>query len=242
MRESAEDGEPVIAVAQGLAPEGQGWSVSFRRGWLSEWRKGRQASSIDLREMPALQGAHNHQNACAAYAVARALGLAPRRIEAGLRTFPGLPHRMERVAEAGGVLWVNDSKATNADAAEKALLSYERIRWIAGGVPKAGGIEPLTPLLGRIAKTYLIGEAAEAFAATLGAEVAHEACGTLEAAVARAAAEAEAGEVVLLSPACASFDQFASFEARGDAFRELARAAAARRAPALTVDPKEPTR
>ena len=244
MRESAADGEPVSSVSAGRAPEGQGWSVSFRRGWLAERRRGRQAASIDLREMPALQGAHNHQNACAAYAVARALGMAPRKIEAALRTFPGLPHRMERVAEAGGVQWVNDSKATNADAAEKALLSYERVRWIAGGVPKEGGIAPLTPLLGRVSKTYLIGEAAEAFAGTLG-EAPREACGTLETAVARASAEAEAGEVGLLSPACASFDQFQSFEARGDAFRELARAAAALRAPALTAatdDPEEPTR
>ncbi|MEM1314798.1 MAG: UDP-N-acetylmuramoyl-L-alanine--D-glutamate ligase [Pseudomonadota bacterium] len=230
MRESAADAEPVITVAQGKAPEGRGWSVGFRSGWLAENRKGRQAASIDLREMPALQGAHNHQNACAAYAVARALGLAPRKIEAALRTFPGLPHRMERVAEAAGVLWVNDSKATNADAAEKALLSYDKIRWIAGGVPKAGGIDPLTPLLERVEKTYLIGEAAEAFAGTLG-DAPHEIAGDLEAAVARASAEAEAGEVVLLSPACASFDQFPSFEARGDAFRGLARAAAAAKEP-----------
>ncbi|MEO1687607.1 MAG: cyanophycin synthetase, partial [Pseudomonadota bacterium] len=163
---------------------------------------------------------------------ARALGLAPRRIAESFSTFPGLPHRMERTAEAGGVVWVNDSKATNADAAEKALVSYERIRWIAGGVAKAGGIEPLVPLLGRIAKTYLIGDAAEAFAATLG-EAPHEACGDLETAVARASAEAAPGETVLLSPACASFDQFASFEARGDAFRALARAAASARADAL---------
>jgi UDP-N-acetylmuramoylalanine--D-glutamate ligase len=117
---------------------------------------------------------------------------------------------------------VNDSKATNADAAEKALLSFDRIRWIAGGRPKAGGIEPLRPLFGKLAKAYLIGEAAEDFAATLG-EVPHVVAGTLEAAVAAALAEAEAGETVLLAPACASFDQFASFEARGEAFEALVR-------------------
>ena len=115
---------------------------------------------------------------------------------------------------------MNDSKATNADAAEKALLSYDRIRWIAGGLPKAGGIDPLWPLLDRVKKAYLIGEAAEAFAGSLG-DRPHEISGTLEQAVRSAHADAQEGETVLLAPACASFDQFASFEARGDAFRHL---------------------
>ena len=122
--------------------------------------------------------------------------------------------------EAEGIVFVNDSKATNADAAEKALLAYDNIRWIAGGQPKEGGIEPLRPLFGKIAKAYLIGEAEAAFAETLG-EVAHMRCGTLAEAVGAARADARSGDVILLSPACASFDQFASFEARGEAFREL---------------------
>jgi UDP-N-acetylmuramoylalanine--D-glutamate ligase len=127
---------------------------------------------------------------------------------------------MERVGEAAGITFVNDSKATNADAAAKALLAYENIRWIAGGRPKEGGIEPLRPLFAKIAKAYLIGEAEAAFAATLG-DIPHARCGTLADAVAAARADARSGDVILLSPACASFDQFTSFEARGDAFRAL---------------------
>jgi len=213
--------ERVISISGARALKGEGWSVSFRKNHLAEWRTGKQAASFDLREAPALPGAHNGQNACAAWAACRALGLGPRQIEAGLRSYPGLPHRLEKLGEAGGVAFVNDSKATNADAAEKALLAFDRIRWIAGGVPKAGGIAPLAPLFGRVVKAYLIGEAAEAFAATLG-ETPHEIAGDLAAAAARAAAEAQPGETILLAPACASFDQFASFEARGDAFRALA--------------------
>jgi UDP-N-acetylmuramoylalanine--D-glutamate ligase len=187
---------------------------------LTEWRAGKQAGAIDLREAVALQGAHNHQNACAAYAACRAVRLGPRQIEGGLLSFPGLAHRMERIGAAAGITFINDSKATNAGAAEKALLAYENIRWIAGGRPKEGGIEALRPLFGRIAKAYLIGEAEAAFAATLG-DTPHARCGTLAAAVAAARADARPGDVILLSPACASWDQFTSFEARGDAFRAL---------------------
>ena len=216
---------PVVGIsARAKLPDHEP-SVTARKGFLAERKGGRQTASADLRDMPALKGAHNHQNACAAWAACRALGLAPRQIEAGMRSFPGLPHRMEQVAERDGVAFVNDSKATNADAAEKALLAYDRVRWIAGGVPKAGGIEPLRPLFDRIACAYLIGQAAEDFARTLG-DVPHEFCGDLAQAVERAAATACAGETVLLSPACASFDQFPNFEARGDAFRALARKAA----------------
>jgi UDP-N-acetylmuramoylalanine--D-glutamate ligase len=172
--------------------------------------------------MLALPGAHNHQNACAAYAVARSLGLGPKPIEAALAGFTGLRHRCQVIATVREVRIVNDSKATNAESAGRALASFERVRWIAGGRPKEGGIESLRPLFGRVAKAYLIGEAAEAFAATLG-EVPHSVEGTLERAVAAALAEAEPGEVVLLAPACASFDQFASFEARGEAFERLVR-------------------
>jgi len=212
--------ERVISVSADRALKGEGWSVYLKKSHLVEWRAGKQAASFDMRDAPALPGAHNGQNACAAWAACRALGLGPRQIEGGLRSFPGLAHRLEKLGEAGGVAFVNDSKATNADAAEKALSAYGRIRWIAGGVPKAGGIEPLAPLFGRIAKAYLIGEAAENFAATLG-EVPHEIAGDLATAVARAAEEAQPGETILLAPACASFDQFQSFEARGDAFRAL---------------------
>jgi UDP-N-acetylmuramoylalanine--D-glutamate ligase len=217
MREEAGAGDPVITISVKRKPEAEGWQVHARKGFLAEWRRRRQVASIDLRGMLTLPGAHNHQNACAAYAVARTLGMAPRQIETALASYPGLAHRSELVATWKGVRIVNDSKATNADAAEKALASFERIRWIAGGRPKEGGIEALRPLFPRVAKAYLIGEAAEEFAATLG-ETPHVVAGALDAAVAAALAEAEEGEVVLLAPACASFDQFESFEHRGDAF------------------------
>ena len=172
-----------------------------------------------------LRGTHNAQNAAAAVAVARALRLDQAAIVKGLQSFPGLAHRMEEVGRLGRVLFVNDSKATNADAAAKALASFARIYWIAGGRPKEGGITTLTDFFPRIAKAYLIGEAAEAFARTLGSSVPHVMSGTLEAAVAAAAIDAAKDPapeaVVLLSPACASYDQFKNFERRGDAFRAL---------------------
>lgn len=213
--------DPVL-VSVATRPRGEGRSVFMNRNHLTEWRAGRQIAAFDMRDALALAGRHNHQNACAAWAAARAIGIAPRQIEEALASFPGLAHRMERIGEADGVIFVNDSKATNADAAEKALTSYERIRWIAGGRAKAGGIESLRPHFDRVAKAYLIGEAAEEFAATLG-DTPHQICTTLDAAVSAAAADAGAGEVVLLSPACASFDQFPDFEARGDAFRAALR-------------------
>ena len=222
MREEAGSGDPVIEVSVTRKLTGGGWNVVARKGFLAEWRGGKQVASLDLRGMAGLPGAHNHQNACAAYAAARSLGLGPRQIETGFASFKGLAHRSQVIAEWRGVRVVNDSKATNADAAAKALGSFERVRWIAGGRPKAGGIESLRPLFGRVAKAYLIGEAAEGFAATLG-DVPHVVSGTLEAAVAAALAEAEPGETVLLAPACASFDQFASFEARGEAFAAAVR-------------------
>ena len=175
-----------------------------------------------------LRGLHNAQNAACATAAALALGLTPEAIQAGLRSFPGLAHRMKEVGRRGAVLFVNDSKATNADSAAQALVCFSDIFWIAGGKPKTGGIESLRSFFPRIRKAYLIGEAAKEFAATLGAEVPHEIAGTLEkavAAAARDAAESSAAEpVVLLSPACASFDQYRNFEVRGDAFRALVQA------------------
>ncbi|MGB0411227.1 MAG: UDP-N-acetylmuramoyl-L-alanine--D-glutamate ligase [Pikeienuella sp.] len=220
VQDDAEDGARLTRIATTRKLKGEDRSVFMNKNHLTEWR-GKQVAAFDLRGAPALQGKHNHQNACAAWAAARALGIGPKLIQKALETFPGLPHRMERVGVANGVTYVNDSKATNADAAEKALLTYENIRWIAGGVAKEGGIEPLLPLMDRVAKTYLIGRDADAFATTLSGH-AYEMCGDLETAMARAAAEAEEGDVILLAPACSSFDQFASFEARGDAFRALA--------------------
>jgi UDP-N-acetylmuramoylalanine--D-glutamate ligase len=181
----------------------------------------------DLHGHPVLRGVHNAQNAAAAVAATRALGLGLDAVREGLATFPGLAHRMEPVGRAGPVTVVNDSKATNADAAARALASYDRIFWIAGGKPKTGGITALAPFFPRIVKAYLIGQAEEAFAATLDGAVATERCGTLDVAVARALEDAiaDGGEaVVLLSPACASFDQFKNFEVRGDEFRDLVHA------------------
>jgi UDP-N-acetylmuramoylalanine--D-glutamate ligase len=207
----------VIRVSSGTKLEGPGWSVFARKGFLSEWRKGRQVASIDLRGVSGLPGAHNHQNACAAYAATRALGIAPRVIEAAFHSFAGLPHRSQLVGERGGVRFINDSKATNVDSAAKALQAFPKIRWIAGGLGKDGGISALVPHLGSVVKAYLIGHSARDFALQIGTTP-HEICETMEAAVARAAAEAHAGEVVLLAPAAASFDQYPDFEKRGEDF------------------------
>jgi UDP-N-acetylmuramoylalanine--D-glutamate ligase len=179
----------------------------------------------DLDGIQTLRGSHNAQNASAAIAACLAVGVSVVEIRAGLKSFPGLKHRMQPVGRRGGVTFVNDSKATNAEAAAPALSSYDRIYWIAGGLPKEGGIAALKPLCSRIVKAYLIGEAAPQFAATLGADVEYEISGTLENAVTHAARDAEkddrAGAVVMLSPACASFDQFKNFEVRGDHFVSL---------------------
>ena len=207
----------VIRVSSGTKLEGFGWSVFARKGFLAEWRKGRQVASIDLREIKGLPGAHNHQNACAAYAACRSLGLAPKLIEGALHSFAGLPHRSQMVGERAGVRFVNDSKATNVDSAAKALQAFPRIRWIAGGMGKEGGIAALQPFLGSVVKAYFIGHSARDFALQLG-QTPHEICETMERAVARAATEAEAGEVVLLAPAAASFDQYPNFEVRGEDF------------------------
>ena len=181
----------------------------------------------DVSGIGSLRGLHNAQNAACATAAALALGIEPAAIQAGLRSFPGLAHRMEEVGRRGHVLFVNDSKATNADSAAQALACFNDIFWIAGGKAKTGGIESLRKFFPRIRKAYLIGEAAEEFAATLNGAALHEIDGTLDKAVAAAARDAEAANspepVVLLSPACASFDQYRNFEVRGDAFREMVR-------------------
>ena len=179
----------------------------------------------DLTDVATLRGVHNAQNAIFAAAACWHCGLDGEEIATGLRSFPGLAHRMENLGKRGRVLFVNDSKATNADAAEKALLSFNDIFWIIGGKSKEGGIAPLRPLFSRVAKAYLIGAASDDFAHTLHGAVAYEKCGTLDVATraaARDAAHSQAAEpVVLLSPACASYDQFPNFEKRGDAFRSV---------------------
>ncbi len=184
----------------------------------------RAGAASDLSGLTHLRGSHNWQNAACAWGAVRALGLEPDTVAGAMATFAGLAHRMEIVARRGRVLFINDSKATNSNAAARALATFDPIYWIAGGQAKAGGIEPLTDHFSRIAKAYLIGEAADAFSAILARRVPHVLAGDIATAVRQAAADAaldDAGEpVVLFSPACASFDQFADFEARGEAFRQ----------------------
>ena len=209
-----------IAVGSDVAT-----GVFVTGGILHEMEAGRELARIDLSGIGSLRGAHNWQNAAVAYALARSQGLSAASIAEGLKSFAGLSHRMEQVARRGKVLFVNDSKATNADAASKALASFTDIYWIIGGRAKEGGLAGLEPFYPRIVRAYLIGEAADAFARQLGGQVDHVHCGTLARAVEAAAADAgrSAAEepVVLLSPACASYDQFDNFAKRGDAFREL---------------------
>jgi UDP-N-acetylmuramoylalanine--D-glutamate ligase len=187
-------------------------------GILRLKHQGATVEEIDLRAMPALKGLHNWQNACMAYGAARALNVSLVDISAAMESFPGLAHRMQQIAVVGGVPYVNDSKATNADATEKALSSFDNIYWIAGGIAKSGGIEPLSPFFKKIRRAYLIGAAAEDFAKFLTGKTEFVICETMQKAVAAAAADAQSDGVVLLSPACASFDQFKNFEVRGDAF------------------------
>ena len=205
--------------------------VSAVDGHLYDSTGGQAIRVGDLAEAEALPGRHNFQNAAAAYATCQALGVAPGRIMAAIQSFPGLEHRMERAGEVEGVRFVNDSKATNAQAAEQALKTWPKVHWIAGGVAKAEGIAPLEPWFDRVEKAYLIGESEAAFAKTLKGKVEVVSCGTLEAATQAAfdaaKASGEANPIVLLSPACASFDQFKDFEARGDAFKDFVRRLAA---------------
>jgi UDP-N-acetylmuramoylalanine--D-glutamate ligase len=205
-----------------------------RRGWYATgstlvsgapWT-GPAGAFADLAGIGSLRGRHNIQNALAASAAAMHLGVPAADVAAALKTFPGLPHRLEEIGRIGRTVFINDSKATNADSAATALAAFERdVFWIAGGRPKQGGIVSLAPFFPRVAKAYLIGEATEAFALTLDGRVPLIRCGTLDNAVAAAAADAAASgasePVVLLSPACASFDHYRNFEVRGDAFRTM---------------------
>jgi UDP-N-acetylmuramoylalanine--D-glutamate ligase len=215
------------AAVQHVAPisagQALGRGVSALDNKLVDAMSGRSEVVADLSRAPALAGKHNAQNAVAAYAAARAFGVDPRIIAHALTTFPGLPHRLERVATIEGVRFINDSKATNANAAAQALAVYPRVYWIAGGVAKEGGIADLEAFFPRMARAYLIGQSAGDFSDALRGKVAVTMAGNLEAAVKLAFNDARAsGEphpVVLLSPACASFDQFRSYEERGDKFR-----------------------
>lgn len=199
--------------------------VSAAEGVLRDKQQGKTIAEIDLRSMPALKGRHNWQNACMAYGVASHFAVPVAKIEAAMNSFPGLAHRMQEIGTMGNITFVNDSKATNADAAEKALSSFENIYWIAGGIAKAGGIEPLKPLFSRITKAYLIGTAAPDFSKSLGSATPHVNSETLAQAVTQAVADAKADTqgkpVILLSPACASFDQYKNFEIRGQALVQL---------------------
>ena len=204
------------------AGKAMGRGVYALQGVLYDATGERVVEVADVLRARSLPGRHNWQNAAAAYAAARAIGISTSDAVDGLMTFPGLAHRMETVGKIGKVRFVNDSKATNADAARQAMSSYPKFYWIAGGVAKAGGIEDLKDLFPRIAKAYLIGEAAQPFSWTLAGKAECVLSNTLEKAVQQAYADAAAsGEeaIVLLSPACASFDQFSDFEARGEAFR-----------------------
>jgi len=218
---------PISAEAR--APGG----VYIESGRLIDDMEGRASPVLELGELARLPGRHNAQNAAAAYAATRRLGLAPSEIVAGLRSFPGLAHRQELIAVVDGIRYINDSKATNADAAAKALACYDDIYWIAGGIAKAGGIASLAAYFPRIRHAFLIGEAAAEFARTLEGRVPFSRSGDLATALAAAREAALAatrpGAVALLSPACASFDQFTDFEQRGEVFRRLVTALPGRR-------------
>ena len=187
----------------------------------SSWAKIISQTALDQSRWPALEGSHNSQNVAAALSVCLDLGVPFDIRAAALETFAGLPHRMERIRDRGGVLFVNDSKATNPTATAPALAAFERIRWICGGQAKSDNLDKCAPAFGHVRKAYTIGEAGELFASLLSPHMAVAQCQTLERAVGEAAAEAESGDTVLLSPACASFDQYRDFEQRGDEFRRL---------------------
>ncbi len=200
--------------------------VYVESGILRDDTTGRDTALMAMSEAVSLPGAHNAQNAAAAYAACVALGVPVQTILKGIRSFPGLAHRQQRVAQVDGISFINDSKATNPDAAAKALGCYSRIYWIAGGQAKVGvSLEPMAPFLGHVRAAFLIGEAEAAFADWLGEKgVEHQRCGTLDIAIQAALQAARrdgAGGVVLLSPACASWDQFRNFEHRGDTFAAM---------------------
>jgi UDP-N-acetylmuramoylalanine--D-glutamate ligase len=230
------DDEWCAAAAERVAAKGKNVvRISVRKrlpdgiyaesGQIIRAKAGKTETIAALDGIGSLRGVHNAQNACCAAASALAVGLTPEQIQAGFCSFPGLAHRMEQVGRKGAVLFVNDSKATNADSSAQALASFTDMFWIAGGKPKTGGITSLEKFFPRIRKAYLVGQAAEEFARTLDGKASYEITGTIDRAVEASARDAAASglkePVVLLSPACASFDQFRNFEIRGDHFRSL---------------------
>jgi len=220
MREELQSADPVISFSVETTLKGNSWSVFVYKGFLSEWRNGRQVASIDLRTNVNLPGKHNHQNICAAYACCRALGLSPRKIEKALESFKGLRHRAQILGKKQGILFVNDSKATNCVSASKSLNSFKNIRWIVGGEAKEPGIEALMPISKEVKGIYLIGSSEESFSIKLG-ETEHKRCQSLKKAIKVAFQDSSPGDTILLAPACASFDQFKSFEERGEKFIEF---------------------
>jgi UDP-N-acetylmuramoylalanine--D-glutamate ligase len=211
-------GRVVVPISAGQA---LGKGVCALGTMLWDNLEGRSYMAADLSLARALPGTHNAQNAAAAYAAARAMGVSSEGITKAINSFGGLEHRLQEIAQIGYVRFYNDSKATNADATAQALAAFTDIRWIVGGQAKTGGIEGLAPLFHNVTKAYLIGEASDAFAQTLDNKIDYELCGTIDVAVARAYADASASgrpETIILSPACASFDQFPDFEARGRYF------------------------
>jgi UDP-N-acetylmuramoylalanine--D-glutamate ligase len=229
---SCEGLRKVIPVS---AEYGLGRGVAVLDGLLQDSMAGRAEHPLDISKARALPGRHNHQNAAAAYAACRALGLEASDIVAAIETFPGLPHRLETIGVIEGVRFVNDSKATNAQAAEQAIRAFPNSWWIVGGRPKEEGIDDLGPLFGQVRKAYLIGESTDAFARLLAGKLDHVKCRTLDVAVEAAFNDARASgvenPVVLFAPACASFDQFRDFEQRGLAFRQEAAKLVKRRTP-----------
>jgi UDP-N-acetylmuramoylalanine--D-glutamate ligase len=219
---AAADDQIVIPISAEARVHG---GVFARDGWLVDDTDGKQVAALEIGRVLTLPGRHNRQNAAAAYAATKAAGVAPPIIAAAINSYPGLAHRQESGGFVDGVLYVNDSKATNAEAAAMALACYRDIYWIVGGRPKQGGLAGLEPHYPRVAHALLIGESTERFAAALDGKLGLSRCGDLATAVDRAHAlagrERRPHPVVLLSPACASFDQFRDFEERGDAFRRL---------------------
>ena len=193
----------------------------IQEGRYVHFLQGTPIGTFRATDTSALRGAHNLRNEAAAFLVASRFVPNVSAVRRALRSFPGLPHRLERLGNLAGVEYVNDSKATNPASASRALATLQRIRWIAGGRPKPGGFRSLRPYFDRVVSAYLIGEGAEDIASALGEDASLKQCGDLETAFTRAASDAEPGDTVLLSPACASFDQFRNFEMRGEAFRRL---------------------
>ena len=206
----------IIRVSSSNKNTNLGWTIFANKGFLSEYRRGKQVASLDLRKHNALQGSHNLQNVCAAYAAVRTLGIRPRSVEEALKSFTGLAHRSQLVTEIRGVVFINDSKATNVDSAMKSLETFPKVRWICGGEQKEQDISRLNSALSNVKKAYVIGTNSVKFSSQISCE--SEICNTMGVAVKKAFSEAKSGETVLLAPAAASFDQYGSFEERGQAF------------------------